>query len=85
MSDETLSRRKHWKREVIAEAMSKLEEGQPVVSQRQVAEEGGYRGPHFSTGWSAETPSMPTRSSWPFSSHLRERHICIGWCWRRTW
>ena len=39
MSDETPSRRKHWKREVIAEAMYKLEEA--VVSQRQLAEEVG--------------------------------------------
>ena len=41
MSDETPSRRKHWKREVIAEAMSKLEAAPSVVSQRQVAEELG--------------------------------------------
>jgi hypothetical protein len=41
VSNETLSRRKPWKREVIAEAMSKLEEEQPVVSQRQLAEEAG--------------------------------------------
>ena len=41
MPEDTPPRKKHWKREVIAEAMSKLEAGQPVESQRQVAEEAG--------------------------------------------
>jgi hypothetical protein len=41
VSEDTTPRRKHWGREVIAEAMSKLEEEPPVVSQRQVAEELG--------------------------------------------
>ena len=41
MPEDTPSRKKHWKREVIAEAMSKLEAGPPVESQRQVAEEVG--------------------------------------------
>ena len=41
MSEDTTPRRRYWKRAVIAEAMSQLEAGQPVVSQRQVAEELG--------------------------------------------
>jgi lambda repressor-like predicted transcriptional regulator len=41
VSDEAPSRKKHWEREVIAEAMSKLGTERPVVSQRQLAEESG--------------------------------------------
>jgi hypothetical protein len=41
VSEDTPPRRRHWEREVIAEAMSQLAEGQPVLSQRQVAEELG--------------------------------------------
>ena len=41
MPEETPSRKKHWKREVKAEALSKLAAGQPAMSQRQVADESG--------------------------------------------
>jgi hypothetical protein len=41
VSDEAPSRKKHWEREVIAEAMSRLGTEQPVMSQRQLAEESG--------------------------------------------
>jgi hypothetical protein len=41
VSEETPSRKRHWQREVIAEALSKLAAGQPEVSLQQVADESG--------------------------------------------
>ena len=82
MSDETPSRRKHWKREVIAEAMSKLEEGQPVVSQRQLAEEVGIpRG--TLQHWLERRDTLdadPVVVAFFESPAGVAREACIGWC-----
>jgi hypothetical protein len=51
---------------------------EPKVSGKSLMKSASLAQP-YSTGLSAKTRSMPTRSLFPFSSPPWERHFYIGW------